>query len=239
MDDVFAVQDEIARTVVEKLKVKILGTDAPLVKAPTDNLEAYNLVLQGRHHSVRATAPAVEKGLACFTQALSVEATYAQAHAGIAFSQALLAIMGLVEPHAIMPKAKEAALKALRLDETVAEAHFALGYVLGYYEWDWAGAERAYRRALELNPGDAFARVSYAALLATCGRVDDVPHPVPWTHICAMPPGVAHTPRAPRSACDTQASRGARSGCTAPRSRPRRRGRPRGSERFGRGSLAP
>ena len=68
---------------------------------------------------------------------------------------------------------------------------------------------------------------------------DSVPHPVPWTHICAMPPGVAHTPRAPRSACDTQASRDARSGCTAPRSRPRRRGRPRGSERFGRGSLAP
>ena len=66
-----------------------------------------------------------------------------------------------------------------------------------------------------------------------------VPHPVPWTHICAMPPGTAHTPRAPRSACDTQASRDARSGCTAPRSRPRRRGRPRGSERFGRGSLAP
>ena len=66
-----------------------------------------------------------------------------------------------------------------------------------------------------------------------------VPHPVPWTHICAMPPGVAHTPRAPRSACDTQASRDARSGCTAPRRRPRRPGRPRGSERFGRGSLAP
>ena len=67
----------------------------------------------------------------------------------------------------------------------------------------------------------------------------NVPHPVPWTHICAMPPGTAHTPRAPRSACDTQASQDARSGCTAPRSRPRRRGRPRGSERFGRGSLAP
>ena len=72
----------------------------------------------------------------------------------------------------------------------------------------------------------------------TCAK-QGVPHPVPWTHICAMPPGVAHTPRAPRSACDTQASRDARSGCTAPRSRPRRRGRPRGSERFGRGSLAP
>ena len=71
------------------------------------------------------------------------------------------------------------------------------------------------------------------------GTSGSVPHPVPWTHICAMPPGVAHTPRAPRSAFDTQASRDARSGCTAPQSRPRRRGRPRGSERFGRGSLAP
>ena len=73
----------------------------------------------------------------------------------------------------------------------------------------------------------------------TVKPLSNVPHPVPWTHICAMPPGTAHTPRAPRSAFDTQASRDARSGCTAPRSRPRRRGRPRGSERFGRGSLAP
>ena len=80
---------------------------------------------------------------------------------------------------------------------------------------------------------------SLGNVLAQGPRTDCVPHPVPWTHICAMPPGVAHTPRAPRSAFDTQASRDARSGCTAPRSRPRRRGRPRGSERFGRGSLAP
>ena len=79
----------------------------------------------------------------------------------------------------------------------------------------------------------------YRAIDSTGATINFVPHPVPWTHICAMPPGVAHTPRAPRSACDTQASRDARSGCTAPRSRPRRRGRPRGSERFGRGSLAP
>ena len=84
----------------------------------------------------------------------------------------------------------------------------------------------------------ALAGARYARKDASVGG-RRVPHPVPWTHICAMPPGVAHTPRAPRSAFDTQASRDARSGCTAPRSRPRRRGRPRGSERFGRGSLAP
>ena len=158
MDDVFAVQDEIAQSVVEKLKVKLLGAaDAPLVKRPTDNLEAYNLVLQGRYYTVRATAAALEKGLACFTQALALEPAYAQAQAGIALAHALRAIVSLATPHTVMPDAKEAALKALALDETVADAHFSLGYVLHYYEWDWAGAERAYRRALELNPGDAFA----------------------------------------------------------------------------------
>ena len=96
-------------------------------------------------------------------------------------------------------------------------------------------------RAVELENDEVLQQLDEQSL-AEARQVQEalgVPHPVPWTHICAMPPGVAHTPRAPRSACDTQASRDARSGCTAPRSRPRRRGRPRGSERFGRGSLAP
>ena len=110
-----------------------------------------------------------------------------------------------------------------------------------------------YSRQIGLNRGRTVPIVAGGRLTGKVGHLsigalniqtgDDsttgVPHPVPWTHICAMPPGVAHTPRAPRSACDTQASRDARSGCTAPRSWPRRRGRPRGSERFGRGSLAP
>ena len=174
MDDIFAVQDDIARTVVEKLKVKLLGTaDTPLVKRPTDNLEAYNLVLQGRYYSVRATGPALEKSLACFTQALALEPTYAQAHADIATAQTIRGIVSLAAPHTVMPEAKEAALEALALDETVADAHTALALVLHYYDWDWAGAEREYRRALELNPGDTFARCAYANLLGMVGRVDE------------------------------------------------------------------
>ena len=174
MDDIFAVQDDIARTVVEKLKVKLLGTaDTPLVRKPTDNLEAYNLVLQGRYYSVRATGPALERSLACFTQAVAVEPTYAQAHAGIAWVHAIQAVMSLAAPHTVMPEAKEAALKTLALDETVADAHTALAVVLQFYDWDWAGAEREYRRALELNPGDTFARCAYAQLLGMVGRVDE------------------------------------------------------------------
>ena len=174
MDDVFAVQDDIARTVVEKLKVKLLGAaDTPLVKRPTDNLEAYNLVLQGRYHSVRATQAANEKALACFTEALALEPTYAQAQAGIAWVQAMRAMVSEVASETIMPEAKEAALEALALDESVAEAHEALAFVLLFYDWDWAGAERAYRRALQLNPGNAIARSGYATLLGTVGRVDE------------------------------------------------------------------
>ena len=174
MDDIFAVQDEIARSVVEKLKVKLLGTaDTPLVRKPTDNLEAYNLVLQGRYYSVRATGAALEKSLACFTQALAVEPTYAQAHAGIATAQAIRAIVSLAAPHTVMPEVREAALKTLALDETVADAHAALALVLHFYDWDWAGAEREYRWALELNPGDTLARCGYANLLGMVGRVDE------------------------------------------------------------------
>ena len=88
MDDVFAVQDDIARTVVEKLKVKLLGAaDTPLVTRPSEKVEAYNLVLQGRYYSVRGTRAAFEKAVACFTQALALEPTYAQAQAGIAWVQ--------------------------------------------------------------------------------------------------------------------------------------------------------
>ena len=173
MDDVFAVQDEIAQAVVEKLKVKLLGEqDAPKVMRPTDNLEAYNLFLKGRHHHERMTGPALEHSLECFAQALAVEPSYAQAHAGIAHAQTLRAILSFVAPRRVMPVAKEAALKALALDESIAEAHSALATVLDFYEWNWTGAEREYRRALELNPGNPRTRSYYAELLSREGRAD-------------------------------------------------------------------
>ena len=172
MDDVFAVQDEIARSVVEKLKVKLLGAEATLVTRPTSNLEAYHLFLRGRHHSLKMTADAIVKSLECFAQAVSEEPAYAQAHAGIAMVYAVSAVLGSVAPQGVMRKAREAALHALDLDETVADAHAAVGLVLNYHDWDWLGAEREYRRALELNPGDTQARTYHAMLLGCEGRAD-------------------------------------------------------------------
>ena len=174
MDDVFAVQDEITQAVVEKLKVKLLGEqNAPVIKRPTDNLEAYNLYLQGRYYCTRLTGAALEKGLERFTQALALEPTYAQALAGIAQVQTLRAMLSFSSPHTVMPEAKESALKALAFEETVFDAHSALAVVLHYYEWNWAGAEQAYRRALELGPGDTFARSHYGVLLGQLGRADE------------------------------------------------------------------
>ena len=173
MDDVFAVQDEIARSVTETLKVKLLGEpDAPMVTRPTENLEAYHLYLKGRHYHSRATGPALERSVECFTQALAIEPGYAQAHAGIASVQALRAVLGFVAPMRAMPLARESADKALAIDESVADAHFALAFVLDYDEWNWTGAEREYRRALELNPGDALARSFYADMLCRVRRFD-------------------------------------------------------------------
>ena len=175
MEDVFAVQDDIARSAVETLKVTLLGSsDDALVRRPTVDPAAYNLYLQGRYHRMKLTAEAFAKSLACFTRALALEPSYAQAHAGVANVQAMgVTLSATAAPHTVMPKAKESALKALALDETVVDAHNALAQVLHFYDWDWAGAERSYRRALELDADDAFARTHYAVLLAQIGRVDE------------------------------------------------------------------
>ena len=173
MEDVFAVQDEIARSVTDTLKVTLLGGRAtPLVKQPTDNLDAYNLFLKGRYHFARLSRSAVAKSIDCFTEALVAEPTYAQAHASIGTAQATQAIIGFAAPRQVMPLAKQAARRALDLDDTVADGHVALAVVLEHFEWKWAEAERHYRRALGLNPADSLARGAYAVLLAIVGRSD-------------------------------------------------------------------
>ena len=146
MDDVFAVQDEIARSVVEKLKVKLLGEQqAPVIKRPTDNLEAYNLFLEGRYYFARFTKTSFETSLACFARARALEAGYAQALAGAAHVQTQQAFLGYVAPRDVMPAAKQAAVEALAAGETVAAAHIALARVFEVYEWDRPAALRENR----------------------------------------------------------------------------------------------
>ena len=171
MHDVFAVQDEIAQSVVEKLKVKLLGEqDTPGIKRPTDNLEAYNLFLEGRYYFGKFTKTNFERSLACFARARALDAGYVQALAGAALVQTQQAFLGYVAPRDVMPAAKQAAVEALAADETVAAAHTALARVFEVYEWDRPAALRENRWAAELSPGDGLIRSFYAVLLARDGQ---------------------------------------------------------------------
>ena len=159
MDDVFEVQDEVARTVSDKLQVELLGQDdAPPVTPPTRNLDAYSLFLQGRQCYAQTARPAFERALRYFRQALDLEPEYAEAHAGIARVRTSQVVLSFAAPQAVMPEAKDKALKALAIDDGVGDAHAALAHVLDCYEWNWPEAEREYQRALELNPGDTVTR---------------------------------------------------------------------------------
>jgi TolB-like protein/Flp pilus assembly protein TadD len=157
--DVFEIQDEIARSVAERLKITLeSGRQQPLVKAGTKNIEAYSLYAKGRVLLARR-APAVAD---CFEGAVRLDPNYAQAWAGLADWYTVLGYSGLVRPEACMPKAMEAARRAVTLDPSLAEAHAALAMACLMGAWDKVEAEREFLRALELNPRYVQARSWYA-----------------------------------------------------------------------------
>ncbi|NIN00939.1 MAG: tetratricopeptide repeat protein, partial [candidate division Zixibacteria bacterium] len=169
--DVFAIQDEISLATVEKLKVKLLGDEKEkMLKRYTQNLEAYDLYLKGRYHWNRRTPESLKKALAHFEQVIEKDPDYALAYAGLADCYSMLAQVFVIPPKEAFPKARELAKKALEIDETLAEAHTSLAYVLWSYDWDWIGMEREFRRAIELNPKYATARQWFAMALAPLGR---------------------------------------------------------------------
>ncbi len=167
-DDIFAVQDEIAHAVVQRLKVA-LTSDAPIVVHGTDNMEAYGLYLRGRHalftHDLMSA-------LASLNAAIEKEPGYADAHAMLAYGYMMMSFANL-PPRQVMPMAKQAATRALELNPNLAEGHLALGTVLHWYDWDWESAEAAFKRAIALSPGNANARFNYSELLTTLGRVEE------------------------------------------------------------------
>jgi serine/threonine-protein kinase len=171
--DLFAIQDEISRTVVQSLQVQLAGERRRLVRPYTENLEAHNLYLQGRHYWNQRTEDGLNKSIESFERAVALDPKFALAYAALADSRALLASYGLSPPRQIMPKAKAAAVQALELDEGLGEAHASLAFVRFLYEWDWQGAERSYKRASELNPGYAIMHHWYAGYLRAMGRLDE------------------------------------------------------------------
>ena len=136
--------------------------------------EAYDLYLKGEYFWNKRTAQSLQQAIEYFQQAIAKDPTYARAYAGLADSYALVSgYNGLVAPNEAMPKARAAALRAIELDEGLAEAHTALAVIAQDYDWDWQAAEKEYRRAIELNPNYATAHHWYGEYLGLQGRFDE------------------------------------------------------------------
>ena len=174
LSDMLEVQSEISRQITERLRLRLTGEDEDrLAKCYTKSCEAYRDYLQGRYHWNKMTAESLRKSINYFRQAIEKDANYALAHAGLADAYSLCGFYGLMPPREVMPLAKTAALRAVELDDQLAEAHASLAGVRKNYDWDWSAAEREYRRALELNPRYATAHRVYADYLLATGRPDE------------------------------------------------------------------
>jgi len=164
-------QDRIVRDVAVQLHVDL--ANGPAARRHSSDSEAYQLYLRGRYLWNKRTEDGFTRGLDYFKQALTKDPRYALAYAGIADCYNLLGIWGAMAPHEAMPKVKQAALAAIAIDNTLAEAHTSLAFVHWVYDWDWAAAGREFEEALRLDPSYATAHDWYAYYLASIGRFDE------------------------------------------------------------------
>jgi serine/threonine-protein kinase len=173
MQDIFAVRSEVAQQVAATLKVRLLGEEKKqLDKKPTENLEAYNLYRQGRFYADKLSEEGMAKARPFFEQAIEKDPRFALAYAGLADNY-VIAADAIIPPREAFSKAKEAALKAIEIDDSLAEAHASLGFVHYHYDWDWAAAEKEFKRAISLNPQSAQSYTLYTHFLAGMGRYDE------------------------------------------------------------------
>ncbi len=173
MEDIFTIQDEISLAIVNNLKVKLLrGEKAKLMKHYTEDLEAHNLYMWGRFFWNKRTEEGLRKAIEYFEKTIDKNPNYALAYAGLADSYFILCDYYYVPPKDVYQKAKEAVLKALEIDNTLAEAHTSLAMIT-FRQWDWEGAEREFKRVFELSPNYATAHHWYALFLMYMSRIDE------------------------------------------------------------------
>jgi serine/threonine protein kinase/Tfp pilus assembly protein PilF len=175
LEDIFAIQDDISRAVVDKLKIKLIETsETQLLKKYTENFNAFSTYLQGRFHWNKRTASSLEKSIEYFKQAIELDPQYALAYAGLADAYIVLGLYGRYEPPEVMPLASEAATRALDIDERLAEAHISEGCVEAVYQWDWVSAEKQFQRGIELKQEYAVGHHWYAInYLTPLGRYEE------------------------------------------------------------------
>ena len=174
MTDLVSLQSEIARDVTSKLKTKLSGADQhKLAKTYTTDSEAYQLYLKGKFFWNKRTGAALKQAAEFYNQSIEKDPTYALAYSGLAETYVLFSSYDVAPASDSMPAAKAAALRALELDEQLAEAHTALAFYLSNYEWDRSGSEKEYRRAIELKPNYATAHHWFGADLSNIKRFEE------------------------------------------------------------------
>ena len=172
--DMLSVQREIAREITNNLRPTLSGVEqSRMEKQYTANAEAYQLYLKGRFYWNKRTPADLQKAVPLFQQAIEKDSKYALAYSGLADAYALISAYTREPARELMPKAKEAALKALALDDKLAEAHASLGQINDYYDYDFVTAEKEYRRAIDLNPNYATAHQWFAEHLSALKRNDE------------------------------------------------------------------
>src|SRR5258708_15828048 len=172
--DLVSLQSEIARDVASKLKSKLSGAEvAKVEKNYTANAEAYQLYLKGKFYWNKRTGESLKQAAELYRQAIEKDPNYALAYSGLAETYVLFSSYDVAPANDSMPQAKAAALRALAIDDSLAEAHTALGFYLSNYEWDRDGSEKEYRRAIELKPNYATAHHWLGADLSNVKRFDD------------------------------------------------------------------
>ena len=165
-------QDDIASDISGQLRLKVSGSGDEK-KHATENADAYQLYVKGRFYQAQRTRESIYKALDQFNQAVAKDPNYAQAYAGLAYAYVLLFDRGWISPEEASPKIRSTAQRAIELDPTLAEPHAALAALKELADWDWAGAEAEYRKAIGLNPNDTTSHHWYALLLQNMGRVKE------------------------------------------------------------------
>ncbi len=184
MKDVFAVQDEIAEAVVQALSAKLTGQIAAAPQKRPHSIEAYNTYLQGRYHLNHRTQEGLRKAIECFEQTACEDCDFPLSYAGLAEAHILLGAGGYPDSNPVesLEKAKQAAVHAISLDDSCAEAHTALGLVHCRKDWNWSEADKEFRKGIELNDGYANGHHQYAMFLAQVKRLEEALHEVRRAH---------------------------------------------------------
>jgi eukaryotic-like serine/threonine-protein kinase len=173
LSDILVVQEEIARKISDGLRLRLTGDEKKqLAKQYTENADAFLLYNLGNYYFRQRTKEASEKGIESFQQAIKIDPNYALAYTGLAHTYTFMGTRGFAPPKETEQKVEWAALKALRLDDTLAEGHAFLG-VHKFINFDWTGAEKEIKRALALDPNSSFANTAYAGYLTGIGRADE------------------------------------------------------------------